>query len=130
MTEQPPLFEAAFPYQDDVLSLPVDDLDAAVKYYGDGFGLVETERRQVPHPTVIMARDGVQIGFAVNGRDASQDGAAILVSDAERARAELEAGGVKTGNWRIDERDGKKFQVCFVVAPDGLCFYFHQLLAG
>jgi len=73
-----------------------------------------------------MERDGVQIGFAVNGGDASQDGAAILVSDIRRAKEEVEANGVATGNWRVDERDGKKFQVFFVVAPDGLCFYFHQ----
>jgi hypothetical protein len=26
----------------------------------------------------------------------------------------------------VDERDGKKYQVFFVVAPDGLCYYFHQ----
>ncbi|MYK41163.1 MAG: VOC family protein, partial [Gemmatimonadetes bacterium] len=33
---------------------------------------------------------------------------------------------VETGNWRVDERDGKKYQVFFVVAPDGLCYYFYQ----
>ena len=29
-------------------------------------------------------------------------------------------------NWRVDERDGQKYQVFFVVAPDGLCYYFHE----
>ena len=120
------LFEAAYPFQDDVLALPVKDLDAAAQWYTDAFGLHEVERREGPAPTVILERDGVRIGFAINGGDASMDGAAILVTDIKRARAELKANGVKTANWRIDKRDGKKFRVFFVVAPDGLCYYFHQ----
>ncbi len=120
------LFEAAYPFQEDVLALPVEDLDATVQWYANAFGLREVERREEPAPTVIMERDGVRIGFAVNGGDPSQDGAAILVSDIKRARAELKSNGVKVKNWRIDKRDGKKFRVFFVVAPDGLCYYFHQ----
>ena len=86
----------------------------------------EVERRTDPNPTVILERDGVRLGFAINGGDASQDGAAILVSDIERAKQELEANGVKVGGSRIDERNGRKLHVFFVVAPDGLCYYFHQ----
>lgn len=119
------LFDAAFPYGNDILALPVVDIDTAASYYADTFRMTEVKRFDAP-PTVIMERDGVQIGFSVNGGDASQDGAAILVTDIHRARMELEASGVKIGNWRIDERDGKKLQVFFVVAPDGLCYYFHQ----
>jgi len=120
------LYEAAYPFQDDVLALPVEDIDRAAAWYGEGFGLREVERRDDPVPTVILERDGVKIGFAINGRDASQDGAAILVNDIGRARDELAANDVKTVNWRVDERDGEKYQVFFVVAPDGLCYYFHQ----
>lgn len=120
------LFEAAFPFSEDVLALPGTDLDQAAIYYSKSFGLEEVERHESPVPPVIMARDGVSIGFAINGGDATQDGAAILVNDINRARQEIEGHGVKVGDLRIDERDGKKFQVFFVVAPDGLCFYFHQ----
>jgi catechol 2,3-dioxygenase-like lactoylglutathione lyase family enzyme len=123
------LFEAAFPFADDVLALPVSDLDQAADYYARAFGLSEVERRDGP-PTLIMERDGVQIGFAVNGGDPEQEGAAILVSDISRARTEIEAAGIDIGNWRIDERDGQKLQVFFVVAPDGLCYYFHQPVSG
>lgn len=123
-----PLYEAAYPFADDVLALPVRDIDEAARWYGERFGLREVERREAPVPTVVMEREGVRIGFAVNGGDASNDGAAILVTDVARARQELEANGVETGNWRVDERDGRKFQVFFVVAPDGLCYYFHQPL--
>ena len=120
------LYEAAFPFQDDVLALPVTDIDIASKWYARTFGLTETERHDNPVPTVIMQRDGTRIGFAVNGGDPTQDGAAILVTDIHRAKQELESNGVETANWRIDERDGQKLQVFFVIAPDGLCYYFHQ----
>jgi catechol 2,3-dioxygenase-like lactoylglutathione lyase family enzyme len=109
-----------------VLALPVVDLDAASQWYSKAFGLEEVERHTHPHPTVILERDGVKIGFAINGGDASRDGAAILVSDIRRAKEQMEANGITIGNWRVDERDGQKLQVFFVVAPDGLCFYFHQ----
>ena len=119
-------FEKAFPYGDDVLALPVKDLDDAVRWYGEHFGMTEVERRNAPAPTVIMERDGVRIGFSMNGGDSSQDGAAIRVSDIYAARSEFENTGVNIGNWRVDEKNGRKSQVFFVVAPDGLCYYFHQ----
>jgi catechol 2,3-dioxygenase-like lactoylglutathione lyase family enzyme len=119
-------FKAAYPYQKDVLALPVTDLDAASKWYSQHFGMVEVERRDIPVPTVILERDGTRIGFAINGGDAAQDGAAVLVSNIGRVREELEANGADAGNWRVDERHGKKLQVFFVTAPDGLCFYFHE----
>jgi catechol 2,3-dioxygenase-like lactoylglutathione lyase family enzyme len=123
-----PRFQAAFPYQKDILALPVTDLDAAVRWYGDRFGMVEAERHQSPNPTVILERDGTRIGFSINGGDAGQDGAAILVSNIDGIRRELESRGVAIANWRVDERDDGKFQVFFVVAPDGLCYYFHEPL--
>ena len=121
-----PLFKAAFPYQDDVLALPVENLDQASQWYAKALGLAEVERRDSPVPTVIMQRDGVQIGFAINGGDASNDGAAILVSDSERARRELQANGLTPGESRVDDHNGKPMRVFFLIAPDGLCFYFHQ----
>ena len=123
---QTPRFRAAYPYQEDVLALPVEDLDAASAYYAKSFGMVEVERRDQPRPTVVLERDGVRIGFSINGGDAADDGAAILVEGIAGLRDELEGNGVKIGNWRVDERDGKRFQVFFVVAPDGLCYYFHE----
>jgi len=124
-----PLFINAFPYQKDVLALPVTDLDVAAKWYSNTFGMTEVERLDEPAPTVILERDGIKIGFAVNGGDASQDGAAVLVTDIKRAKNELQANGLEIGDLKFDERDGKKFEVFFVVAPDGLCYYFHQLIS-
>lgn len=119
-------FQKAFPYQKDVLALPVTDLDAAAKWYAEHFGMTEVERRAEPVPTVILERDGTRIGFAINGGDASQDGAAILVSNIARIKDELEGKGAQVGNWRVDQNNGRRFQVFFVVAPDGLCYYFHE----
>ncbi|XAL99350.1 VOC family protein [Phycisphaeraceae bacterium D3-23] len=119
-------FKAAFPYQQDVLALPVTDLDRAAQWYSEHFGMAEIERRDEPVPTVILERNGTRIGFAVNGGDASQDGAAILVSNIQGIKDELSSRGVAINNWRIDKRDGQRLQVFFVVAPDGLCYYFHE----
>lgn len=124
------LFECASPYQDNVLALPVSDLDDAAEWYSKAFGMTEVARRDEPNPTVILDRDGTQIGFSVNGGDAAEDGAAIQVSDIHRAKRELESNGVETANWRVDEQDGRKFQVFFVVAPDSLCYYFYQPIEG
>jgi len=88
-------FKAAFPYQRDVRALPVVDVDAAAHWYAKSFGMVEVERRDLPTPTVILERDGTRLGFSVNGGDASQDGAAILVSSIGDIRDELESNGVK-----------------------------------
>ena len=119
-------FKAAFPYQKDLLALPVTNLDTASEWYSRHFGMVEVERRTDPLPAVVLERDGIRIGFEINGGDAAQDGAAILVSGISAMRQDLEARGVETGNWRIDEGRGQKFQVFFVTAPDGLCYYFHE----
>ena len=123
-----PRFKAAFPYQKDVLALPVADIDSASRWYSENFGMVKVERRLEPSPTVILERNGTRIGFCRNGGDASQDGAAILVTGIGDMKNELKARGVKIGNWRVDERNGQQFQVFFVVAPDGLCYYFHEPL--
>lgn len=125
-----PRFKKAFPYQKNVLALPVTDIDAAAKWYGEHFGMTEVERLERPVPAVILERDGVRIGFAVNGGDPAQDGAAVLVSNIRGLKDEFEAKGVKIGNWRVDERQGQKSQVFFVVAPDGLCYYFHEPMEG
>ena len=121
-----PVFKSAWSYQENVLALPVTDLDSASDWYCKHFDMKEVERVDRPVPTVILERDGVRIGFAINGGDASQDGAAILVTNIEQLKADLESKGTNVANWRVDESDGEKYNVFFVVAPDGLCYYFHE----
>jgi catechol 2,3-dioxygenase-like lactoylglutathione lyase family enzyme len=109
------------------LALPVSDLDGTAQWYSTHFGMTEVERTDQPVPTVILERDDARIGFSVNGGDATQDGAAIRVTNIFGLKAQLESNGVEIANLRVDERDdGQKLQVFFVVAPDGLCYYFHE----
>ena len=113
------------------MELPVRDTIQAAEWYTQAFGLSEVDRPEGTAPSVILERDGVRLGFAVNGGTASNEGAAIaaiLVSDIHQARSKLESNGVTITNWRNDERDGRKYQVFFVVAPDGLRYYFHPAI--
>ncbi len=119
-------FLAAYPYQNDVLALPVSNADEAASWYGKNFGMREVERGTQPYRFVILERDGVKIGFSENGGDPTQDGAAVLVSGITEIRTELESREVNLSDWRIDEHEGKQLKVFFVVAPDGLCYYFHE----
>ena len=72
-----------------MLSLPVTDLEEAAQWYTKHFGMVEVERTEEPVPTVVLERNGTRIGFAINGGDASQDGAAILVSNIKGMKEEV-----------------------------------------
>ena len=53
------MFESASPYKDGILALPVTDLDAASAWYSKHFCMTEIERHELPHPVVILERDGV-----------------------------------------------------------------------
>lgn len=107
--------------------MPVTDLDVASNWYCSHFGMTETKRQDKPVPCVILERDGVRLGFAITGGDPTQDGAAILVAGLAGLREELDARGVNVGNTRTDENDdGTRQTVFFVIAPDGLCYYFHE----
>ena len=121
-----PVFISASPYQTDVLALPVTELDTTSKWYCKHFGMIEVERHNQPAPTVILERDSIRLGFSINGGDATQDGAAISVAGIHELKDDFVSKGIKIGNWRVDERDGKQLQVFFVVAPDGLCYYFYE----
>ena len=60
------IFQKAFAYGDDLMALPVANLDSAAHWYAEHFAMVEVERKGDPQPTVVMERDQVRIGFSVN----------------------------------------------------------------
>ena len=128
MTDRAKILTAS-PFQNDVLALPVSDLDQASDWYQKNFGFNEVERKDDPNPTVLMERDEVRLGFALNDLNPEEEGAALRVTDIHAMRDELEGKGIETGNWRVDDWDGEKFQVFFVVAPDRLCYVFTQPLS-
>jgi catechol 2,3-dioxygenase-like lactoylglutathione lyase family enzyme len=99
-------------YCDGVTALPVTDLEAAATWHTTHFGMTEVSRT---HTTVTLTRNGVCLGFqlieSLNSSTAANvsacapenDGAAIKVTDARAARAELEAAGVVVSNWRVSQ---------------------------
>jgi len=118
------VFRNASPYADDAMNLPVQDVDAAVTYYEKVFGFRVVSRQDAPHKSIILARDGIQIGLAENGGDPTQEGCFFEVDDVETAFAELKSNGLEKeeAGFRIDRHGDTSWKVFFVVAPDGLCY--------
>ena len=129
-------FKNAWPYQDDVMKLPVADVEAAVPFYENMLGFRVVERADSPHRSAILERDGLRIGLNENGGDPTQDGVAFEVDDADAAFAEFRANGLApagsgerdpngTISAEIDSenRSGIAWRVFFIVAPDGLCYW-------
>jgi catechol 2,3-dioxygenase-like lactoylglutathione lyase family enzyme len=120
--------EKAFGYQDDNMALPVQDLEAALPFYETVFGFRVLSRSDTPYKSAVLVRDEVQIGLAENGGDPSQDGCAFHVKDLESLFAEFTAAGLRKerSEFDIEEHDGVPWKVFYVIAPDGLCYWFGE----
>ena len=122
----------AFGYQDDHMNLPVQDLAAALPFYENILGFRVLSRSDTPHNSAVLARDQVQIGLAENGGDPTQDGCAFHVKDLESLFAEFNANGLhkELSKFDIEQHDDVAWKVFYVVAPDGLCYWFGERQAG
>lgn len=120
--------EKAFGYQGNNLALPVADLAAALPFYEHVLGFQVLSRGDAPHQSAVLARDQVQIGLAENGGDPAQDGCAFHVAGLESLLAEFNAHGLRkdSSEFVIEQRDGGAWKVFYVVAPDGLCYWFGE----
>ena len=118
----------AFGYQGNSMILPVPDLDAALPFYEHTLGFRVRSRGEVPHRRAVLGRDDVEIGLAENGGDPTQDGCAFHVSAVEALRDEFRAKGLdkELSALKTERRDGADWKVFFVVAPDGLCYWFGE----
>jgi lactoylglutathione lyase len=118
------VFRNASPYADDAMNLPVQNVDTAIPYYEKVFGFRVVSRQDAPHKSVILTRDGIQIGLAENGGDPTQEGCFFEVDDVETAFTELKSNGLEKeeAGFRIDKHGNTSWKVFFVVAPDGLCY--------
>src|SRR5260370_26091233 len=118
------VFKNAYPYTDDKMNLPVENVDAAIPFYETVMGFRVVSRSDFPHKSVVLGRDDIQIGLAENGGDPTQEGCFFEVDNADAAFAELKSNGLKKeeADFRIDQHGDKSFKVFFVVAPDGLCY--------
>ena len=76
----------------------------------------------------MLARDEVRIGLAENDGDPSQDGCAFHVKDLDALFAEFKKNGLQKelSDFSTEERGGGTWKVFYVVAPDGLCYWFGE----
>jgi catechol 2,3-dioxygenase-like lactoylglutathione lyase family enzyme len=123
-----PTLEKAFGYQGDNMKLPVRDLAAALPFYENVLAFRVVSRGDTPHNAAVLARDEVQIGLAENGGDPTQDGCAFHVKDVEGLFAEFKARGLQKESPKFDteRHNGATWKVFYVVAPDGLCYWFGE----
>jgi catechol 2,3-dioxygenase-like lactoylglutathione lyase family enzyme len=124
--------EKAWGYQGDKMNLPVRDLGAALPFYETVLGFRVLSRRDTPHNSAVLVRDQVQIGLAENGGDSAQDGCAFHVKDLEALFAEFNASGLhkELSEFDIEQHDEVSWKVFYIVAPDGLCYWFGERQAG
>jgi catechol 2,3-dioxygenase-like lactoylglutathione lyase family enzyme len=118
------IFKTAFPYADDKMNLPVENLEAAIPFYERVMGFRVLSRQESPQKSAVLERDNIQIGLSENGGDPTQEGCFFEVDNAEAAFAELKANGLEReeAQFRIDQYGEKRFKVFFIAAPDGLCY--------
>lgn len=124
------VFKKAFPYQEDKMNLPVENVESAVPFYENILGFRVLSRSNLPHKVVFLSRDEVQIGLAENGGDPTQDGCVFEVDNVETALEEIDARGLKKELSEIGvEKHGEtSWKVFYVVAPDGLCYCIGEKL--
>jgi catechol 2,3-dioxygenase-like lactoylglutathione lyase family enzyme len=120
--------EHAFGYQGDKMKLPVADLTAALPFYENVLGFRLISRTDTPHRAAVLARDQIQIGLAENGGDSSQDGCAFHVTGLESLFAEFQANGLnkELSQFDVEQHGDIAWKVFYVVAPDGLCYWFGE----
>ena len=123
-----PTLEKAFGYQGDAMNLPVQDIARALPFYETVLGFRVLSRRDTPHKSAVLARDDVQIGLAENGGDSSQDGCAFHVRELASLFAEFKANGLQKDlpKFDVEQRGDVAWKVFYVVAPDGLCYWFGE----
>jgi catechol 2,3-dioxygenase-like lactoylglutathione lyase family enzyme len=120
--------EKAFGYQGDNMNLPVRDVVAALPFYETVLGFRVVSRGDAPHKSALLARDQVQMQLVENGGDPGQDGCAFHVNGVETLFAEFQANGLnkQKAEFKTEQHGGTAWRVFYVVAPDGLCYWFGE----
>lgn len=118
----------AFGYQGNPLGLPVASVETAAPFYETVLGFRVLERGDAPHRSVTLARDEVRIALVENGGDPTQDGCAFHVEDLAALFAEFKANGLQKdiSDFDLETHDDASWKVFYVVAPDGLCYWFGE----
>ncbi|WP_411278416.1 VOC family protein [Gemmatimonas sp.] len=120
--------QKVFGYRGDAMHLPVPNVAAAIPFYEATLGFHVVSRGDTPYTSVVLARDAVQIGLEENGGDPAQDGCAFHVRGLALLFDEFAAKGLvkAPSDFSVEHRDGVPWTVCYVIAPDGLCYWFGE----
>lgn len=122
------VFERVFGYQGDNMNLPVRNVAEAVPFYETMLGFRAVSRTSTPQNAVVLARDQIQMRLAENGGDPTQDGCAFQVKGLEALLTEFRANGLhkELSETKTEQRNGAVWNVFYIVAPDGLCYWFGE----
>lgn len=126
------VLERAFGYQGDAMALPVGSVDAAIPFYERVLGFRVASRSDAPDKTAVLERDDVRMALVENGGDPTQDGCAFHVRNLEALYEEFLANGLpkKDDPFGMERRGKEEWRVFYVVAPDGLCYWFGERQAA
>jgi catechol 2,3-dioxygenase-like lactoylglutathione lyase family enzyme len=122
------VLEKAFGYQGDKMNLPVRDLASALPFYETILGFQVVSRAETPQKSAVLGRDQVEMRLVENGGDPSQDGCAFHVKELDALFSEFKTNGLQKelSDFDVEEHGGAPWRVFYVVAPDGLCYWFGE----
>lgn len=122
------VLEKAFGYQGDKMNLPVRDLASALPFYETILGFRVVSRAETPQKSAVLGRDQVEMRLVENGGDPSQDGCAFHVKELDALFSEFKTNGLQKelSDFDVEEHGGARWRVFYVVAPDGLCYWFGE----
>ena len=108
--------------ESDPTAMPVRDSESAARYYTDRLDFTIRRRIDSPVKTVVVGRDGIEIGLVENGGNPDDASCYIAVDDVDAAHREIEASGLQPSGLRIDEHAGSRHKVFFIKDDEGLCY--------
>lgn len=122
------VIQNAWPYQQDKMNLPVENVEKAIPFYEKIMGFRIASRNASPLKSAVLERDNILIGLVENGGDPAQDGCFFEVDNVETAFAEFRSNGLEKEipDFDIQQYGDTTWKVFFVVAPDGLCYCFGE----
>ena len=122
------VLERGFGYQGNAMALPVGSVDDAIPFYERVLGFRVASRSDTPQKSAVLERDDVRMALVENGGDPTQDGCAFHVRNLDALHEEFLSRGLaaKDDPFGIERRGKDEWRVFYVVAPDGLCYWFGE----
>jgi len=122
------VLERGFGYKGNAMTLPVAEVEAAIPFYERVLGFRVASRADRPQKSAVLERDDVRMALVENGGDPTQDGCAFHVRNLDALYEEFVANGLarKDNPFGIERRGHDEWRVFYVVAPDGLCYWFGE----